>query len=249
MRPTRLRTPGQMRNNSLMRLTPMTHRLIPFALAAALFAVATPSRAQASAPPNTANTFKDTTLLKPPAGARVAIIEFEDLECPACAHAFPMVHAAVDHYHIPLERYDFPLKMHVWSFDGAVTARYLQDKVNPGIAEEYRRAIFAAQTSIASKDDLLNFTQRFFQAHGATMPFVTDPQGTLAKEVLADYAIGERIGLSQTPTIWVVTTKGWVQVTDPTLLYQTIDAALAETAPAHAPLKKTVSARRAAVHP
>ncbi len=208
-----------------------------------VFAFASLGHAQLSAPPNTANTFKDTSLLKPPAGARVAIVEFEDLECPACARAFPMVHAAVDHYRIPLERHDFPLKMHVWSFDGAVIARYLQDRVNPGIAEEYRRAVFAAQTSIASKDDLRSFTQRFFQAHGAAMPFVVDPQGVLAKEVQADYALGERVGLSQTPTIWVVTAKEWVQVTDPTLLYQTIDAALAETASAK-PVKRAVSAKR-----
>ncbi len=209
----------------------------------AVFALSTLVSGQSSAPPNTANTFKDTSLLKPPSGARVAIVEFEDLECPACARAFPMVHAAVDHYRIPLERHDFPLKIHVWSYDAAVTARYLQDKVNPGIAEEYRRAVFAAQTSIASKDDLRNFTQRFFQAHGATMPFVIDPQGVLAKEVQADYALGERVGLSQTPTIWVVTAKDWVQVTDPTLLYQTIDAALAETATAR-PVKKMISAKR-----
>ena len=46
--------------------------------------------------------YKDTSVLKPPAGARVAIYDFEDLECPACAHAFPIVHAAVERYHIPL---------------------------------------------------------------------------------------------------------------------------------------------------
>ena len=208
--------------------------LATFTLTASVFS----AHAQLSAPPNTGNNFKDTSLLKPPTGARVAIIEFEDLECPACARAFPMVHAAAEHYKIPIIRRDFPLKMHLWSFDAAVTARYLQDKVNPGIADEYRRAVFAAQTSIASKDDLRNFTQRFFQAHGSTMPFVVDPQGTLAKEVQSDELLGERIGLSQTPTIWVVTAKDWVQVTDPTLLYQTIDAALAETAPS-GPAKNT----------
>ncbi len=40
-------------------------------------------------------------MVKPPAGARVAIYEFEDLECPACAHAYPIVHAAIDKYKIP----------------------------------------------------------------------------------------------------------------------------------------------------
>ena len=214
-----------------MRLTSMNRRLLAAAFAFSLFAGLTAATAQTSAPPNTGNNFKDTSLLKPPAGARVAIIEFEDLECPACARAFPMVHAAVDHYKIPYIRHDFPLAMHVWSFDAAVIARYIQDKINPGLAEEYRRSVFAAQTSIASKDDLQNFTQKFFQTHGSAMPFVVDPTGQLTREVKADFAIGERIGISQTPTIWVVTANHWVQITDPTLLYQTIDAALAETAP------------------
>lgn len=31
----------------------------------------------------------NTRLMKPPVGARVAVYEFEDLECPACAHAYP----------------------------------------------------------------------------------------------------------------------------------------------------------------
>src|SRR5271167_4020709 len=102
--------------------------------------------AQRAAPPGSGDPFKDTSMFKPPAGARVAILEFEDLECPACAHAFPIVHAAVAHYNIPLMRKDFPLQQHIWSFDAAVWARYLQDKVSPKTADEYRGAVFAAQT-------------------------------------------------------------------------------------------------------
>ena len=96
--------------------------------------------------------FQDTSMLKPPAGAKVAVVEFEDLECPACANAAPIVHAAVKQYHVPLVRYDFPLKMHVWSFDAAVYARWMQNKVSPTVADEYRAAVFANQMSIASKD-------------------------------------------------------------------------------------------------
>ena len=192
--------------------------------------LAIPANAQLSAPPNTANNFRDTSMVKPPAGAKVAIYEFEDLECPACSHAFPLVHSAVERYKIPLVRHDFPLKMHLWSFDAAVTARYIQDKISPEAAEEFRRAVFANQTSIASKDDLQAFTQRYFQQHGRTMPFVMDPSGLFTQEVKSDYTLGERIGLTQTPTIFVVTQKGWVQVTDINYLYQTIDAAMAQTA-------------------
>jgi protein-disulfide isomerase len=196
--------------------------------AALLLCVSLPAVAQFSAPPNQANTFKDTSMVKPPAGAKVAIYEFEDLECPACARAFPIVHAAVDRYKIPLVRHDFPLKMHIWSFDAAVTARYLQDKVSPKTAEEFRRDVFANQMSIASKDDLESFTRRWFASHGQNIPFVMDPSGLFTQEVKSDYTLGERIGLTQTPTIFVVTNKGWTQIMDPTLLYQTIDAALAE---------------------
>jgi protein-disulfide isomerase len=205
--------------------------------AALLAAAALAAGAQNSAPPGKGNTFRDTSMVKPPTGAKVAIYEFEDLECPACAHAFPIVHAAVDRYHIPLVRHDFPLKIHVWSFDAAVTARYLQDKVSPQKAEEFRGDVFASQTAIASKDDLENYTRRWFQQHGVSMPFVMDPYGLLNQEVKSDYTLGERIGLSQTPTIFVVTNKGWTQIMDPNYLYQTIDAALAETGAAKAPVK------------
>ncbi|HZY62544.1 MAG TPA: thioredoxin domain-containing protein [Edaphobacter sp.] len=188
-----------------------------------------PAVAQSSAPPNTGTPFKDTSMLKPPAGARVAIIEFEDLECPACAHAFPIVHQAVEHYKIPLVRRDFPLKMHIWSLDAAIIARYMQDKISPQVAEAYRGAVFANQTAIASKEDLQNFTRSYFQKHGLQMPFVVDPTGQFAREVHADYELGEKLGLNETPTIIVVTPKHWTQVTDINQLYATIDTALAET--------------------
>lgn len=188
-----------------------------------------PVFAQSSAPPNTGTAFKDTSMLKPPAGARVAIIEFEDLECPACSHAFPITRAAAEHYKIPLLHHDFPLHMHIWSLDAAIIARYMQDKISPQAAEDYRRAVFANQNSIASKEDLQNFTRHYFQTHGREMPFVVDPTGQFAREVQADYQLGERVGLTQTPTIFVVTPRHWVQVTDVSQLYQTIDTALAET--------------------
>lgn len=214
------------------------------ALVASLFLalpLCAPILAQSAVPPGTGNTFKDTSMLKPPAGVRVAIIEFEDLECPACAHAFPIVHQAIEHYKIPLLRHDFPLHMHIWSLDAAITARYMQDKISPQAADDYRRAVFANQTAIASKDDLQNFTRHYFQTHGQQMPFVVDPTGQFAREVNADYQLGERLGLSQTPTIFVVTPKHWIQVTDVDQLYQTIDTALAETpaAAAHSTARHT----------
>jgi len=203
----------------------MRRRLFLAALAIAsgfVFAV-TPAVAQ-RAVPGPGTKFKDTSMLKPPPGVKLAIVEFEDMECPSCAHAFPIVHQAIDHYKIALLRHDFPLgPAHPWSFEAAVDARYIQDKISPKMADEYRGAVFAAQTGIASKDDLANFTRRFFQSHGGQMPFVVDPTGQFAKEVREDKALGDRLGVAETPTIIVCTDRAWVQVTDVAHLYEVID--------------------------
>jgi protein-disulfide isomerase len=169
--------------------------------------------------------FKDTSMFRPPAGVRVAVIEFQDLQCPACAHAFPIVHAAVEHYKIPLYEKDFPLRGHALegSFDAAVWARYLQDKVSLKVADEYRGAVFAGQAGIQNKDDMAAFTRRFFQTHGLQMPFVADPTGQFTKEVIVDRTLGEKAGLNHTPTIIVANQHEWVEVTDTTELYTAID--------------------------
>ncbi len=216
--------------------------------AIALFALPTLAHSQAVAgAPGSGDTFKDTSLLKLPAGQRAAIYEFEDLECPACAHAYPIVHAAIDHYKIPIIRHDFPLQMHKWSRDAAITARYLQDKVSPEVAENFRKDVFANQTSISSKEDLQAFTRNWFSSHkqAGAMPFVMDPTGRFNLEVEQDYNLGVKIGLMQTPTIFVLAPKGWTQVTDVTQLYTTIDTALAQT-PAKAASAKPTPARTTA---
>lgn len=174
----------------------------------------------------------DASALKPPAGTRVAIVEFEDMECPMCGKSNPILMEASEKYNIPWIRHDFPLRMHVWSFDAAVDARWFDTK-SKKIGDEFRNAVFANQPSIETKSDLRAFAEKFAQQHGIGFPFVVDPQGKLAAEVKADYALGERIGIQHTPTIWVVTNKTtgvpYVEVVNINNLYQIIDQAIADT--------------------
>ena len=209
---------------------------VALALPVAMTFAAAHLPAQISGPPEGTNNFHDTSMLKPPAGQKVAIIVFEDMECPACAHNHPIEEQAAAQYHVPLVRYDFPLQMHVWSRDAAVFARYLQDKVSPKLADEYRTALFAQQISIGSKDDLQNFNRRFMQQHGQSMPFVVDPTGALAAQVQADYKLGERLGVNRTPTIVVATPTKYQVISgnenapsDANRLFPVIEAALAQT--------------------
>ena len=182
--------------------------------------------AQTSVPPNKVSQFADTSMLKPPAGAKVAIIEWEDLECPYCAHAFPLVQAAVKRYKIPLVRYDIHIPSHMWSHEAALYARYLEDKVSPELATEYRRELFASQVKIANKDDLNKFTKKFFAAHGKELPLLIDPTGQLECGVSAGDARGRRLtAMMYTPLILVVTPTAWIEVRDVADLYQAIDEA------------------------
>jgi protein-disulfide isomerase len=193
----------------------------------------------------------NTRPLHPPAGARVAIVEFGDLECPDCARANPLLKQAAEQYKIPWVRYDFPLPQHDWSFQAAVNARWF-DTHSKKLGDEYRDAVFAHQNEITVITDagtydgskglpnLRAFTEKFAADNKLALPFVIDPQGKLAALVKADYALGQSVGIQHTPTIWVVTnqTHGtpFVEVVDRTKLYSMIDTALEETkgsAPAH----------------
>ena len=199
---------------------------------ASALTIAPALHAQFGAPPTTQ--VHDPAALKPPTGAHVAIVEFEDMECPDCARANPMLKDAAEKYRIPWVRHDFPLPFHPWSFQAAVNARWFDEKGGKKLGDAYRDAIFANQPSFGEDPAKMTaFTQQFAKEHGLAFPFAVDPMGKLAAAVKEDYALGQRIGIEHTPTIWVVTShsKGapFVEVVDRSKLYQLIDQALEDT--------------------
>ncbi len=144
----------------------------------------------------------DTSALRPPAGAKVALVAFEDLQCPDCADAETLLQEAVTKYKIPLVRRDFPLPMHNWSFEAHVMARYFDTK-SEALGEEFRRWVFVNQKSI-NKDNLRGMGERFADQHSLELPENFDPRGELKNKVMADYALGQQVGIIHTPTVYVV---------------------------------------------
>jgi protein-disulfide isomerase len=204
------------------------------AFSALALAAAVPAARAQFAPPAPGTQVHDPSALRPPAGARVAIVEFEDMECPDCARANPLLREASEKYHIPWVRHDFPLPQHPWSFQAAVNARWFDQNAGKRVGDEYRDEIFANQPSIGEDPARMNdFTQKFAADNHIAFPFNVDPQGKLAAAVKADYALGQRIGIEHTPTIWVVTSQSkgapFVEVVDRTKLYQLIDQAMEDT--------------------
>jgi protein-disulfide isomerase len=195
-----------------------------------LAAAASPHRLSAQL---TAFKVLDASALVPPLGARVAIVEFDDLECPTCAHYNPVLKQAAANYKIPWVRHDFLIPYHTWSRAAAVDARWFDAK-SKALGDEYRDQVFANQSDIDNQGVLNQFTQKFAQSHGISLPFSLDPQGKLAGEVQADNDLGLRTGIHGTPSIFIVSSgpKGpsYTQVLDPDRdLYRMIDAALAAT--------------------
>jgi len=168
--------------------------------------------------------------LKPPIGVKVAIIEFLDLQCSDCARANALLKQAVAQYKIELVRHDFPLPFHSWSRNAAVNARWF-DLKSVEMGNSYRDEVFANQSAIINPDNLRLFTEKFARDHGITLPVEVDPDGKLLALVKADFALGQKIGVEHTPTIWVVSSKGmgaapFVEVLDYGQLSAMIEQAL-----------------------
>ena len=164
--------------------------------------------------------------LRPPKGAVVALVVFEDLQCPDCRRAAPLVAQAGQTYKIPIVRHDFPLPMHNWSYQAAIIARYF-DMSSKTVGNAFRDYIFEHQLEILP-DNLRGFAEKFSAEHKIELPFVVDPSGKLAALVNADKELGQSIGINHTPTIYVVSNKRagkpFVEVVDRTQLYALIDS-------------------------
>jgi protein-disulfide isomerase len=164
--------------------------------------------------------------LRPPKGAQVAIVVFEDLQCPDCRRAAPLLEEAAKTYKIPVVRHDFPLPMHNWSLDAAIIARYF-DTRSKQLGNDFRDYIFQHQPEI-TPPTLRAFAEKFAADRKVDLPFVVDPQGKLAAEISQDRTLGQRVGIQHTPTIYVVSNrtqgKPFVEVVDRTKLFELIDA-------------------------
>lgn len=165
-------------------------------------------------------------VLRPPKGSQVALVVFEDLQCPDCRRAAPLVAQAGKTYNIPVVRHDYPLPMHNWSFDAAILARYF-DTHSKQLGNTFRDYIFEHQLEI-TPGNLRGYAEKFAAEHKVDLPFVVDPAGRLAALILADKELGKSLNLEHTPTIYVVsnkhTAKPFVEVVDRSQLYALIDA-------------------------
>ncbi len=179
-----------------------------------LFLAIAPAYPQTALPAGQGDDFLSTSFLQLMPDEKAAVYVFEDLECPTCARAAPYVREAVSTFKVRLVRYDFPLRQHPWALQAAVIARSLQANKGAAQAEEFRRAVFSSQRQISGPDDLYVFARHWFEENKLTYPEPIDPSGKFTAEVKADIALGQHAGLVHTPTVFVISRSGWIQVVD-----------------------------------
>lgn len=163
--------------------------------------------------------------LRPPKGQHLALVVFEDLQCPKCGQAAPLLDHAKRDYKIPLVQHDFSLPKHNWSFDAAVIARYFDKKE---LGDEFRLDVFQHQLEIFP-NTLRAFAERFARKKKVTLPFAVEKDPKLIALVKADKDLGDSLHVNHTPTIYIVSNntngKPYVEVPEDTSqLYSMIDA-------------------------
>ncbi len=146
----------------------------------------------------------DGSQLELPQGATVAIVVFEDLQCPDCAKAHPGLVEAAKANDVPLVIHDFPITRHKWAFDAAVYGRYFKSQ-STALGDEYRTFIYRNQPKI-TPENLRQFVEQFAQEHKVPLPADVDPDGKFKAAVQADFDLGKQIQLAYVPLIFVIGT-------------------------------------------
>jgi len=153
-------------------------------------------------PPPTADVGElvdDDDAVRGPEDAKITIVEFSDFECPFCGRAIPVVEQVMEEYEgdVKLIFKDFPLSFHQNAQKAAEAAECAgeQDQYY-----EYHDVLFDNQTALSISD---------LKQYAADLGLDTEAfnscldNGDMAAEVQADFAAGQAVGVSGTPTFFI----------------------------------------------
>lgn len=162
-----------------------------------------------------------------PDDAPITIVEFSDLQCPACRSIQPIIDQVISQYpdKVRVVFRHFPLSQHIYARPSAQAAIAAQDS---GQFWEYSQLLFDRQdkwSEISSLDTLKNTLIDYAVELGIDKDAFTAKMNdaeTLA-QIQSDVDLGREIGISATPTIFV----NGVQMSAPQLL-SAVQSLLAE---------------------
>ena len=159
-----------------------------------------------------------------PDGIELAIVIFEDLQCPDCARAHPELLKTSEALKVPVVIHDFPITRHAWAFPAAILARWFTAQ-SPALGVEFRSYVFEHQRDIRP-ENLRQYGEQFAAQNQLALPADVDPDGRLQALVQADFDLGMKIKLEYVPLIFVTRREGAslraIEVTDLAKLGDTV---------------------------
>lgn len=139
-----------------------------------------------------------------PKTAPVTIVEFGDLQCPACKAAQPAIEALIAAE--PNQRFvfqNFPLEMHNWAAKGAAYADCVAQSSNDAFWK-FIAKVYETQSDItaANADEKLTAIADGAGVKGADIATCSATPAVKAR-VDASIALGKSVGVTGTPTLFI----------------------------------------------
>lgn len=141
-----------------------------------------------------------------PANAPVTIVEFADLECPVCAHAFSVIETMVNTTYkgkVRLIFKNYPLNGHAWAIKAAEAAECARLQ-NPAAFWDFARYFYANQGSLNPKN-LQEHVDKLANAQKLDQPSLKACMDSPQTEVRVkqDQNDGNSLRVRSTPTFFV----------------------------------------------
>ena len=147
----------------------------------------------------------------------IRVVAFTDYQCPACASTLPLDEAAIETfrntYQEPIEVVykDFPLEsecnatlkveLHPMACEAAAALRLVRARLGESAAQEFGHALYRNRSRFASGYIEAQLNERHLG------PEYKQQYAALLKDVAADVALGQQLGVHSTPTLFVNGTK------------------------------------------
>ncbi|MCA9388701.1 DsbA family protein [Candidatus Berkelbacteria bacterium] len=153
----------------------------------------------------------------------VTIVEFADLQCPACAQSYPALESyLVENPDVHYIWHHFPLSQHQYAQIAAKAA-----EVSDGKFFEMVGKLFLNQSEWSGGGSITEIFAGYAEELGLDREqFIVDFESATDDDIMANSALGERVGVNATPTFFVnklhldgvpQSTGEWQQVVDSVL--------------------------------
>ena len=141
--------------------------------------------------------------IRGPKAAKVTIVEFADLQCPACKAALPNVEKMqAENPDVRVIFANFPLeKLHPWALRASLYVDCL--KSNSDVAWKFIDTVYEHQADINEQnaDEMLKKYATESGAPATTAACIADPK--TKANVIASEGLGDKVAVNSTPTLFV----------------------------------------------